>query len=269
MDDAPRHELYLLHFGWLLEDHGGATVPVQVPGYLIRSATGKVYLIDSGNPAALVGAPDCRPWYGSRCDIRPEDDPVARLAELGLAVLDLDGVIATHFDFDHCGRMDAIVSAGVEVWVQRSHMGAALSAADRYPQDLWRQPGLRACLIDGDRQIEPGLRLLRTDGHCVGHQSIYVETTAGPVILTADAVENRIMLKRRRYPDSWDDTDAADRSVSRLLDLQAATGATLICGHDGAEWRTLPKSPAPFSASSHAGTELAQPLETNRTRPSS
>lgn len=242
-----RHELYLLHLGWLLEDHGGTTVPVQVPGYLIRTSTGRAYLIDSGNPAALIGAPDCSPWYGSRCDVRPEDDPVARLAELGLAVSDLDGLFATHFDFDHCGRTDAVVAAGVEVWVQRAHLGAALSDPSRYPQDLWRQPRMRLRRLDGDREVEPGLRLLRTDGHAVGHQSVYVETTGGPVILTADAVENRIMLRRRRYPASWDDPKAADRSVQRLLDLAAKTGATLITGHDGAEWKTLPMSPQPFA----------------------
>ena len=248
-DDAtPRHELYLLHFGWLLEEHGGTTVPVQVPGYLIRTATGKRYLVDTGNPAALVGAADCAPWYGSRCDIRPEDDPIARLAELGLAVVDLDGVIATHFDFDHCGRMDAVVAAGVEIWVQRSHIGAALGNPERFPhQDLWRQPRMRLRLVDGDLEVEPGLRLLRTDGHATGHQSVFVETTGGPVILAADAVENRIMLRRRRFPAYWDDHDAADRSIQRLLDLQRESGASLICGHDGDEWRTLPMSPLPFA----------------------
>lgn len=246
---TPRHELFLLHFGWLLEDHGGTTVQVQVPGYLVRTATGKHYLIDTGNPSALIGAEDCRPWYGSRCDIRPEDDPVARLRELGLAPHDLDGVLATHFDFDHCGRMDAFVAVGVEIWVQRAHLGAALGDSDRYPRDLWRQPRMRLQRVDGDREIEPGLRLIRTDGHAIGHQSVYVETTGGPVILAADAVENRIMLKRRRYPEYWDDHAAAERSIERLLTLQRATGATLICGHDGAEWRALPMSPAPFSPS--------------------
>ena len=247
MDAVPAHELYLLHFGWLLEDHGGATVPVQVPGYLIRTAAGKVYLVDTGNPAALIGAADCAPWYGSRSDIRPEDDPVVRLAELGLAVADLDGVIATHFDFDHCGRMDAVAAAGVEIWVQRAHLGTVLGDPDRYPQDLWRQPRMRLRLVDGDREIEPGLRLIRTDGHCPGHQSVFVVTTAGPVILAADAVENRIMLRRRRYPAYWDDHAAADRSIDRLLDLQHRTAATLICGHDGDQWRSLPMSPRPFS----------------------
>lgn len=247
MGDGRRHELYLLHFGWLLEDHGGTTVQVQVPGYLVRTASGKHYLVDTGNPAALVGAEDCRPWYGSRCDVRPEDDPVARLAELGLAVADLDGVLATHFDFDHCGRMDAVAAAGVEVWVQRSHLAAALSDPDRYKQDLWRRPSMRLRRVDGDEEVEPGLRLLRTDGHAVGHQSVYVETTAGPVILAADAVENRVMLRRRRYPAYWDDHAAADRSVQRLLDLRQETGATLLCGHDGDEWRALPMSPAPFA----------------------
>ena len=46
------HTLYLLHCGTLIEPDGiGATYPIQVPCYLIVAASGKRYLVDTGNPA--------------------------------------------------------------------------------------------------------------------------------------------------------------------------------------------------------------------------
>src|SRR4029078_8728015 len=128
-----RHMLYLLHCGVLIEPDGsGGTYPIQVPCYLIVAASGKRYLVDTGNPGALIGADDCQPWYPAKCEISPADDPIARLAELGIAPGDIDAIIATHFDFDHAGRYDAFGALGTDVWAPRGANGAGL--AGRAPQ---------------------------------------------------------------------------------------------------------------------------------------
>jgi hypothetical protein len=79
------HELYLLHLGQL-----GSDRPNQVPGYVIRTATGQVVLVDTGNPLAMIGAEDSQPWWDLGANITPEDDVVARLAELQLEPADVD-----------------------------------------------------------------------------------------------------------------------------------------------------------------------------------
>lgn len=242
-----RHELYLLHFGWLLERYGRLTVRIPVAGYLIRSAGGRAYLVDVGNPVSLIGADDCRPWYPARCEIRPEDDPVARLAELGLRPDEVDAILLSHLDFDHCGRLDAFAPLGTEVWIQRRHRVAALATPEDYDPALWNLAGLRFHDLDGDTEVEPGLRLLATDGHAVGHQSVFVETTHGPVILTIDAADNERMMRRRRLPSYWHDHEAANRSCDRLLKLQRETGAFMIYGHDAEQWPRLPEGPQPFA----------------------
>src|SRR3954453_13322836 len=99
--------LWFLHCGWLIEPaDDGSAYRIQVPSYLIQGASGKRYLVDTGNPKSLIGAVNTDPWYHAGADIKPEDDPTARLAELGLAPTDIDAIIATHFDFDHAGRYD-------------------------------------------------------------------------------------------------------------------------------------------------------------------
>lgn len=241
------HTLYLLHCGWIDEPgEDGEVDRIPVPAYLVQSGTGKRYLIDTGNPAALIGATDCRPWYPARCEITTADDPIARLAGIGVAPHAVDAIIATHFDFDHAGRYDVFGPLGTDVWVQRAHIGAALSDRDRYDPSLWNVPGLRWQRVDGDHEIEPGLVLLRTDGHAVGHQSLLVETGAGWVILAADAIDSADHVTNRSFPDYFD-LDAANASIERLLTLSAQYDAPIIYGHDFDQWNTLPHSPAPYA----------------------
>jgi N-acyl homoserine lactone hydrolase len=240
------HQLYLLHCGWLDDPApDGGTVRIPVPAYLIRSATGRNYLVDTGNPAALLGANDCQPWYPAPCQITPADDPIARLGELGLTPLDIYAIIATHFDFDHAGRYDAFGPLGTDVFVQRSHLGAALSDPDRYPADLWNVPGLRWQRLDGEVEIEPGLSVIRTDGHAEGHQSVMVLTVDGWVILAADAIDSQRFVDTRSFPGYYD-VARTNASIDRLLGLAKDFDAVLLYGHDREQWEHYPHSPAPF-----------------------
>jgi N-acyl homoserine lactone hydrolase len=236
-----------LHLGQLgmRDEATGAAHFNQVPGYLIRTESGKTILVDTGNPRAMIGAENAEPWARLLTNTRAEDDVVPRLAELGIAPADIDLLVSTHFDFDHCGRHDVFAAAGTESVVQRRHLAAA-SKERRYDRDLWDLPGLRYREVDGDVELEPGLRLLSTSGHAIGHQSVYVETADGPVILAVDAISRGDTIQTREIPDWYSDVDEAARSMDRLVALAGETGAYLIFGHDAAQWDALPKSPEPY-----------------------
>ena len=68
------HELYLLHLGQLgsRDPVTGETDFGQVPGYLIRTTSGRTVLVDTVNPAALIGQPTGAPWCDLLNDTRPE-----------------------------------------------------------------------------------------------------------------------------------------------------------------------------------------------------
>ena len=245
-----RHELFLLHLGQMgSRDESGAVRYAQVPGYFIRAANGRTILVDTGNPSVLIGKETAAPWWPLLNDTRPEDDVVARLAELGIAPGGVDLLISTHFDFDHCGRHDAFAAVGTESVVQRNHLDAARSGNPRFDPALWDLPGVRYTAVEGDVELESGLRLLLTPGHVVGHQSVFVETADGPVILAIDAISNGADLEPAEISSHYVDPAEATRTRDRLVALAAETGALLIFGHDGTQWATLPKSPTAFRRS--------------------
>ena len=241
------HELYLLHLGQLgsRDADTGETHFNQVPGYLIRTATGRTILVDTGNPTAVIGQPTAAPWWDLLNDTGPQDDVVQRLAELGVAPHDVDLLISTHFDFDHCGRHDAFAATGITSLVQRDHLDAARDDP-RFDPALWDLPGIDYTPLDGDVELEPGLRLIASPGHVTGHQSVYVETGEGPLLLAIDAISVAEQITMKRFPSTYPDPEAARQSRDKLVALAAETGAFLLMGHDAPQWATLPKSPAPF-----------------------
>jgi N-acyl homoserine lactone hydrolase len=243
------HTLYLLPLGQLgSADPTTGTVRFnQVPGYLIHTAAGRRVLIDTGNPASLVGAATAAPWFPAlRNATTPEDDVVQRLADLAITPDQIDLLVSTHFDFDHCGRHDVFAELGTVSLVQAAHLVAARANPARYDPALWDRPGLRYDAIDGDVELEPGLRLLATPGHAVGHQSVFVATDAGPVVLAIDAIPNAQALTID--PATADAAEPATfvRSRDQLAALANETDAYLLFGHDAAQWASLPKSPDPF-----------------------
>ena len=244
------HELFLLHLGQLgaRDEKTGEAHYNQVPGYLIRTATGNVVVVDTGNPLAMIGAEDAEPWARLLSNTLPEDDIVPRLAEHGLTPADVDLLVSTHFDFDHCGRHDVFGEAGTESVVQSRHLAAARKER-RYDRALWDVPGIRYREVDGDVELEPGLRLIATSGHAIGHQSVFVEAVDGPVILAVDAISAGDMIETREIPDWYSDVGEAARSMDRLVALANETGAYLLFGHDQPQWDSVPKSPAPFRRS--------------------
>jgi len=130
--------------------------------------------------------------------------------------------------------------------VQRAHIADAVTWPDPLDQALWNVPGLRWQRLDGDFEIEPGIRLLRTDGHAQGHQSVMVETGSGWVILAIDAIDDAQLIESRAFAEYTDNVEKANASIDRLLTLSAEYRAPIIYGHDFDQWETLPRSPEPY-----------------------
>jgi len=145
-----------------------------VHGFVVTHPGGAV-LVDTG-----CGGPDevLNDW-------RVVNRSVAdALTGLDMTPADIDLVINTHLHFDHCGQ-NAVFSR-VPCYVQRTE----LDRAKRESPDLYDWFGFmnaRWELLDGDIEILPGLSVITTPGHTVGHQCVVVATGGQADLLIGDA----------------------------------------------------------------------------------
>ena len=145
-----------------------------VHGFVVTHPGGAV-LVDTG-----CGGPD--EWLN---DWRVVNRSVAdELAGLDMTPADIGLVINTHLHFDHCGQNAVFSHAACHV--QRTE----LDRAKRESRELYDWFGFmdaRWELLDGDTEILPGLSVVTTPGHTVGHQCVVVSSADGQDLLVGDA----------------------------------------------------------------------------------
>lgn len=232
-------KLYLLQLSTTTVPIGeGRFLDMVLGCYLVETADRRRILIDTGI------APEARP--SSPLPRKNESNVIEQIAALGLTPADIDILICTHFDIDHCGYHDAFTNA--EFIVQRAHYELARSGHPRLApaRPHWDHPSLRYRLIDGDTELLPGLTLLETSGHVTGHQSVLVKLPrTGPVLLAIDAVmmQRLFTLDRKAWP--LDENQKQLRaSTKKLLEAVERERVSLVVfGHDGLQWQSLKRSP--------------------------
>jgi glyoxylase-like metal-dependent hydrolase (beta-lactamase superfamily II) len=194
-----------------------------VHGFVVKHERGAL-LVDTG-----VGGPE-----QLLADWRVVNRAVAdALAEIDLAPSDIDLVVNTHLHFDHCGQNSVFPHA--PVYVQR----AEAERAERESRSLWDWFGFmnaRFELLDGDAEIVPGVRVIATPGHTVGHQCVLVGE-AGADLLVGDAAYNPFLFadpdrgEEQLPPGQAADVRAWRDSIRRL---HAAGPARVHFCHDTA-----------------------------------
>lgn len=231
MSDIHPQRLYLIQVSAsevLLPN--GQTLPMVCVCYLVQMNDGRNILIDTGMPKGSANG----------------EDVIGQLAEIDVQPSDVNVLICTHFDVDHAGNHAAFADA--EFVVQRAHYEHARGDNPRFAtvREQWDRPGVRWRIVDGDTVLLPGLELIETSGHTLGHQSVLVRLPeTGTVLLAIDAV----ILASRLNPDvqptpNDEDGEALRASTRKLIELAERERAVLVVfGHDGTQWRGLRKLP--------------------------
>lgn len=226
--------LYLMQVATLSQ------VEVPIVCYLVQTADGKNILIDSGLPGQFetpAGRP--APILGQ--------DVFAQLARLDLQPDDIDLLICTHFDLDHCGHHVDFPRA--ELVVQREQYETAHNGHPRFAaaRPHWDLPTERYRLINGDTTLLPDIELIETSGHVPGHTSVLMRLSqTGPILLTIDAAPNEESFHPDRQAGPLDlDVEKTIASTIKLLEIARREQVALtIFGHDGHQWPTLKTLPA-------------------------
>jgi N-acyl homoserine lactone hydrolase len=239
-------QLYLFSSGTL--GLGGYDVPV--PFYLIRHEQGDV-IVDGGNPLAV--ARDAHAHWGKLADLfevhmDEEQHCVAQLRRHGFDPESIARVVQTHLHIDHTGALGHFPAA--EIVVHASELESARGEhphARGYVHADFEQPGLEWSTYTGELDLfgDASVRLLPTPGHSAGHVSLVLELDrTGPVLLTADAVDNRAQWEGSQPPRVLHSAEEAERSRERLRELAGKVEPLLVFGHDPRNFAALKHAPA-------------------------
>jgi len=221
------------------------TFEAPVSSALIRHRQGNV-LFDSGCHPSVVEHGEER-WGSLLKVMRPvmsaQDTLLPNLACVGINPDDIDVVVNSHFHPDHCGcnqffRKATIMAHSNEIAAAKEPAAAmaGYSRAD-WDHDQPTDP------VAGERDVfgDGKLVLIPLPGHTPGTMGAQVNLDRdGSFLLVSDAVSLRGNLDADTAPRNTWDADALLKSYQEIRRIEKA-GATVICGHDDAQWQSLRK----------------------------
>ncbi|HZK67288.1 MAG TPA: N-acyl homoserine lactonase family protein [Chloroflexota bacterium] len=235
-----------LHVGTIIRDKSiftylknmGTRVEVPVLAWYIEG-NGHRILVDTGGHDPAEG--ELHPPYARDSS----QDLLAHLATLGVGPEQIDLVIVTHLHWDHAANLHRFPRAR---WVvQREELRYA---AAPLPPHAWAYQVLPSLplqskqfdVIEGDKELAPGVSVHLTPGHTPGLQGVAVRTEGGTYYIASDNVplfEMWDAMERYGVPH-WPNSIHVDlesyfSSLRRIEQL----GDTILPGHD---WKALEQS---------------------------
>jgi len=221
----------------------GETIELPVPCALLRHSQGNV-LFDTGcHPQVAMDA--TTRWGGLAHLMTPimaaDDNVLSGLIGLGLAADDIDVVICSHLHPDHCGCNAFFRRATLIVHVDE--LAAACSPGAETQGFLateWDHP-LPVDAVTRERDVfgDGRIILLPLPGHTPGTMSALVRLDrSGTFLLASDTVSLREALDDGIIPRNTWDVATLEKSLAEIRRIATAR-ATVICGHDDRQWRTL------------------------------
>ncbi len=199
-----------------------------------------VWLILGGSHPVLVDA-GCREADAAQRGIRHYVNPATMVQRVGVRPADIPTVLISHLHWDHWAGHSLFPSA--EFWIQRDEVEFWTGPVARF--ELYRQLanatalgelvtlnyGGRIRLVEGERQVLPGLRVHWVGGHTAGLQIVSVETGRGRVVLTSDA-SHFFRNVERRWPTQIITNLPQMLAAFDTIDALAGPERLVVAGHD-------------------------------------
>jgi glyoxylase-like metal-dependent hydrolase (beta-lactamase superfamily II) len=167
--------------------------------------------------------------------------PAAVVERAGVKPGDVPIALISHLHYDHWAGHSLFPNA--EFWIQRDEVAFWTGPYGRSP--AFRQSANPAALaglvtltyadrvriIEGDREVLPGIRVHRVGGHTAGLQIVTVQTGRGTVVLTSDASHFYRNVETRQPVQiitSLPEMLAAFETIAAL----AGPARLIVAGHD-------------------------------------
>jgi glyoxylase-like metal-dependent hydrolase (beta-lactamase superfamily II) len=222
---------------------------LKIPFYLwLIQGEGRTILVDAGASAkqAEEANPGLAQVFGEACAwrIKPEEEPVARLAELGLSPDDVQTIILTHCHPDHALGIKSFPKA--ELVMSQSAWAAldspahpALVSPAVFPPEvlnlLRSELNGRFRLVGDGEEFVPGIRCYRLGGHSPDLTAVTVETSAGEVVIASDGAIFYDSLELGVPSAGYNFVESLN-----ALEWIKQRGGIVLPGHD---WKVLERHP--------------------------
>ena len=221
------------------------TFEAPVSSALIRHRQGNV-LFDTGCHPSVVEHGEER-WGSLMKVMTPvmgaQDTLLPNLACVGINPDDIDVVVNSHFHPDHCGCNEFFRKATIIAHTKEIEAAKAPGAETAgYLRADWDH-GQKADAVDGERDLfgDGKLVLIPLPGHTPGTLGASVNLDRdGSFLLVSDAVSLRANLDADTVPRNTWNAEALLKSFAEIRRVEKS-GATIVCGHDDAQWKGLRK----------------------------
>ena len=228
---------------FLPDSERSETIELPVASMLLRHAQGNV-LFDTGCHPSVPDNP--ARWQGMEKFMTPimppGDNVLTGLSCVGLSADDIDVVVCSHLHPDHCGCNAFFKRASVIVHEKEITAARKPNAVPMgYLASEWDFGTIDQ--VSGERDVfgDGKIVLMPLPGHTPGSIGALVALdNSGTFLLAADTVSLRVTLDRNVAPRNTQDPQALLRSWEEVRRIEAR-GATVLCGHDAAQWDTLRK----------------------------
>jgi len=143
---------------------------------------------------------------------------------------DIGIVVNTHLHFDHCGNN--MLFSKAKFYAQADEIRYAY-APDRFQTAAYVREFFDTKAeyipLKGKHEITDNVLVVRTPGHCPGHQSIIILEGGKNYVYCGDAAPLRENLEKRNIPGVLHRADEALKSID---DLRRIKDAVYIFSHD-------------------------------------
>ena len=158
-------------------------------------------------------------------------DPLLReLGRAGVSTKEIDTVVLTHLNWDHCFNVDLFPNAQIMVGVDEMEKGTLSGVPDGFTTPFKSYLStLDIKTVHDGFKITPNVSIVYTPGHTPGHIAVSAKDNKNHVMMTGDAVPN-LRAYRRGMPDfAFYNESMARESVDKIKSLKPDL---IIPGHD-------------------------------------
>jgi glyoxylase-like metal-dependent hydrolase (beta-lactamase superfamily II) len=197
-------------------------------------------LIETGMGDKLEGVARDRTFVGNYGKLLGE------LAGLGVRPEAVTHVVNTHLHGDHCGwntrrEGDHIVPTfpRARYLVQAEEYNLATHTNERTRATYFREnfdalvESGQLELVDGEREIVPGVQFVPTPGHTAGHASVILSSGAQSAIYIGDVAHHEVQVERPVWIAAFDTLPlVALETKKKLFERAVRERSLLICVHN-------------------------------------